>query len=549
MAISGQRRHVLRAGLFFMGHQTGEALVPVVAGLTIDRALATGDTMSLVRWLIILGAVFATLSFSWRYGARANVRAVQGAAHELRIALARRVLDARGGADRGRLPGELLSIATADALQAASITTVVARAAALLAAFTVATVALLAASLPLGLLVLLGTPPLLVVLHLLSRPLERRSGAEQAAAARATGLAADLVQGLRILKGIGAEDAASQRYTTASRGALRSTLHAANARAGFNGVTVLGTGLFLALVALVGGRLAAEGDISVGDLIAAVGLAQFLLGPLEALGNLGAQYAAARASARRVGNVLEAPPAVRDGDASLPAPLRGELEFRRLSHRSLHNLSLRVPAGELLGIVAADLHDARSLLETLAREADFETGEVLLDGVPLMGLTSEAVHGAVLVAAHDAALFSGTVLENVWLDEGTSHDESILAAAAADEVLASVASGEDAAVSEGGRSLSGGQRQRIALARALAADPPVLVLHDPTTAVDSVTEARIANGIRTVRRGKTTILVTTSPALLATCDRVVVIERGAIVLDSTHATLLDEDAYREVVLA
>jgi putative ABC transport system ATP-binding protein len=125
----------------------------------------------------------------------------------------------------------------------------------------------------------------------------------------------------------------------------------------------------------------------------------------------------------------------------------------------------------------------------------------------------------------------------------------VLAAAGADEAVEALPGGLDAPVGERGRRLSGGQRQRIALARALAADAPVLVLHEPTTAVDTVTEARIAAGVRELRAGRTTLVIASSPALLAVCDRVLVLQGGEIVASGTHAVLAHEDAaYRDAVL-
>jgi len=125
-----------------------------------------------------------------------------------------------------------------------------------------------------------------------------------------------------------------------------------------------------------------------------------------------------------------------------------------------------------------------------------------------------------------------------------------LVASAADEVIASLPGGVDTDLTERGQSLSGGQRQRLALARALAAEPPVLVLHEPTTAVDAVTEARIAAGLRSHRAGRTTVVVTTSPALLAAADVVVLLEGGRVVDTGTHADLVARNPrYAEVVLA
>ncbi len=123
-----------------------------------------------------------------------------------------------------------------------------------------------------------------------------------------------------------------------------------------------------------------------------------------------------------------------------------------------------------------------------------------------------------------------------------------MAAARADQVAEALPDGAETAVTEQGRSLSGGQRQRVALARALATGAPVLVLHDPTTAVDAVTEAEIADGLRSLRAGRTTLLLTTSPALLAVTDRVVLLDADGAITAGAHAALLDDDRYREVVL-
>jgi putative ABC transport system ATP-binding protein len=125
----------------------------------------------------------------------------------------------------------------------------------------------------------------------------------------------------------------------------------------------------------------------------------------------------------------------------------------------------------------------------------------------------------------------------------------VLTAAAADEVVEVLPEGLDTGLGEGGRTVSGGQRQRIALARALAADAPVLVLHDPTTAVDAATEHRIAAGLAALRAGRTTVLVTSSPALLARCHRVLVVDRGEVVAAGDHASLVADSRYREAVLS
>ncbi|KLL10916.1 ABC transporter ATP-binding protein [Protofrankia coriariae] len=601
-SIISQWRRIAVGSVMVAGHQVGEALVPVLIGIIIDRAVSTGSTGDLLRWLTVLAVTFAGLSFCYRFGARFGERAAERSAHNLRIQLTRRVLDPRAGAETGHLSGALVSIATGDAQRVGIVNAALPASIAAVTGLLVGAVALLTVSVPLGLLVLFGAPFLLWGTHLLGRPLERRSDTEQERAAHASGVAADLVAGLRVLKGIGAEPAAIARYRRTSQDSLTATLRAASAKAWHDGGVLALTGIFIALVALVAGRLAAEGDISVGDLIAAVGLAQFLLGPLSIFAWVNAEFAQGRASAGRIASVLATSPAVGAGTRSLPEPVRGQVRFHDVTYGPLRGLTFTAAPGELLGIVVADPAAATAVLRCLGREADPDSGSVELDGVPLSGVYPAAVRAAVLVAAHDAELFEGTLIENVVVPTphgGPAEDEPAgrqpvavgggltghgpgngsaaigigagspvgadagdvveartggvvgraLVAAGADEVASSLPNGIDEILAERGRSLSGGQRQRIALARALAVGSPVLAVHDPTTAVDAVTEARIAAGIRDIRRGRTTILITTSPALLAVTDRVVVIDGGTVTADGTHGELVHGHAdYRATVL-
>jgi putative ABC transport system ATP-binding protein len=549
-AITAQRRDLTVASLFLILHQACEAMVPVLVGVLIDRAVRTGDPVELVGWLLVLGLDFLLLSNGYRIGSRLTWLGEARADQRLRLRITDRVLDPRGGAEAGRLPGALVSLATGDTKRVSMLFLALPFGSAAVAALVVAAVALLRISLPLGLLILLGTPPLLYVLRLLGLPLQRRSGPEQERAARAAGVAADLVSGVRVLKGLRAEAAAQRRYEVTSQESLAATLRAGRAQAWYGGAVLVANGLFLALIALVGGRLAAGGSITVGDLVAAVGLAQFLLGPLNVFSRVTSALAQARASADRIADVLAAPPAVAGGALRPASPTPGALRLHGVRAGPLHGLDLTVPAGEILGLAIAEPAVATALLACLNRETDPDDGELELDGQPLRDLDPAALRGAVVVAAHDAELFAGSLRDNVTAAAAPGLDLApALHAAQADEVAATLTDGLDAPISEQGSSLSGGQRQRVALARALATEAPVLVLHDPTTALDTVTEARIATGLRELRDGRTTLVLTTSPALLAACDRVVALGTDGVTAQGSHAALLHEQAgYRELVL-
>ncbi|MFF0154543.1 ABC transporter transmembrane domain-containing protein [Micromonospora sp. NPDC005203] len=553
-ALRRQRRRVVLGVALLCTHQAAEALVPVAIGVVIDRAVATGDGGALLLSLAGLAGLFTVLAFAYRTGARLAYAAVEHEAHATRVDIVRSALDPRGHGS-GMRDGELLSVTASDAELSALVVRVAGLTAAAFTAIVVAAVALLVVDIPLGLGVLVGVPLLVVALHRMAPLLTRRSTAQQEALAATTALAVDLVTGLRVLRGIGAQDHAARRYAGASRHALDVTLRAATTKGLHLGLTTLVNGLFLAAVAGVAGWLALQGRLTIGELVAVVGLAQFIAEPVQTLGYCVQLFAMARASAGRVARVLGAAPATRPGSAGPPAPSPSRLALDGVRYAGLHDVSLHVRSGEVLGVLAYDPGDAEALVTLLSGgvpRPDYR-GSLCVDGVPADELHIDAVRAAVLVEQHDVALFEGTLRAN--LSAGAHVDDTLLwsavRAAAAEDVLAAHPHGLDRLLTERGANLSGGQRQRIGLARALVADPPVLVLHNPTTAVDAVTEGLLAEGLAAARGAadRGTVLITTSPALLRATHRVAVLDRGRIVAEGPHERLLATDTrYREEVL-
>ncbi len=535
-------------------HQTAEALVPVMIGVVIDRAVATSDTGALLLSIAGLAVLFTVLALAYCFGARRAYGAIEHDAHLVRVEIAARALDPRGHRS-GMRDGELLSVTASDAelsvlvLRAAGVT------AAALTAIVVSAISLLIIDVWLGVGVLVAVPLMVFGLQGLAPLLTRRGEAQQEALAQTTALAVDFVSGLRVLRGIGAQGSAARRYAQASARALEITLRAAYTKGLHAGLTTAVNGLFLAVVAGVAGYLAVQGRLSIGELVAVVGLAQFVAEPVQTLGYCVQVLAAARASAGRVARVLGAQPMTRHGAAGLPAPAAQRLALDDVGYAGLDGIRLRLAAGEILGVLAYDPRDADALVSLLAGRVprDDYRGTIRVDGVPADGLDLDAMRGAVLVEQHDVALFEGTLRENLaargGVDDGRLHEA--VRAAAADDVLDAHPDGIDRTLTERGANLSGGQRQRIGLARALAADPPVLVLHDPTTSVDAVTETLIARGVAEARRAapRGTVLVTSSPALLSAADRVAVLDRGRIVAEGRHDDLVaGDERYRAAVL-
>lgn len=548
-ALARHRRRLAGGYPLIAVWQLCETLVPVAIGVIIDRGIATGDAGDFAVSLLLLVALFAILSNSYRFGSRLIFRSLQEEAHLLRTEVAEHVLHPRG-ARTTTLPGETLSLATSDADTVAAVLHQLAFAIAALISLVVVAVYVLQVDLTLGLLILLGVPTVVLVIQVVTPLIARRTTSQQQSTASASGMAGDLVQGLRPLKGIGGEDVALTRYRGASQQARDDTIAVARSWGYLTGLTTGLSGLLLAAVTIVAGQRALDGDISVGQLIALVGLTQFLAEPLSGLGQLSAQFAASRASATRIVTFLATPRLLTAGDASATTS-QPQISLRGVCSEALDDISFATVHGELLGLVIDDPSTSDELVKLLTGTSTPLRGAVAIGDVELAELSITSRREHLLVNPHHTEIFEGTLREVV--DPGATLDAdelaAVLQASAADDVVALHPDGLDRIVRAGGTTLSGGQRQRLALARALAVRAPLLVLQDPTSAVDSVTEQAIADGLRALRAPiGATVLITSSPALLQQADRVLLLRDGRIMRSGTHAELTTHPDYRAAVL-
>ena len=445
-------------------------LTPVVVGKAVDQAIATSSVGRLGFWIIVLAGLYL-IAVGVNWVARFMlIRSQQLVSHALRTMVTDRIQEPRGFAGRERTAGGLLSIASSDTTRVGEIVMMTVMPVAEAASITYGAIMMFTINPWLSLATLVGGPLLVIVALRVGRPLQLRSVARQQAIAQAAATAADVVQGLRILKGLGAIVTVRGRYDQVSGTAYTKTIHANAAEARLNGVTEATGAIFVSGLGIAAGVLALKGVVTIGQLITVVGLTQFLITPMTMFGrNLASRWASAEASGQRIREVLGA------------GFERGsEMDAARTS-RFIHEL----PTGI-----------------TVVRGAD----RVLISQLESLPRTR------VIVAPHAADLFDGSVADNVYPDRGIA--ERALRVASCDDIP----EGPDKRVGEGGRMLSGGQRQRVALARSVAFDPEVLVLQDPTTAVDSVTEQNIADRVSRHRADKITLVFSEAPAWSAVAD-------------------------------
>ncbi|MEU5716263.1 ABC transporter ATP-binding protein [Streptomyces sp. NPDC020403] len=531
----------MTSGTALMGlYQAAETAFPIALGLIVEHTMRDRNLGSLGLSIAALAVIITTVSLSWRFGMRILQKANTTEAHRWRVRVAACGLQPVPR-DVGLKSGEVLTIATEDADQTADIIEVVPLLISSLVAVLVAAVALGLADVRLGLLVIVGTVAILSVLSVMSRRIGSSTREQQARVARAGAKVADLITGLRPLHGFGGNHAAFRSYRTLSTEAKHQAVTVARVNGVYAGTALALNAVLAAAVTLSAGLLAFEGRITLGALVMAVGLAQFIMEPLKLFSEMPKYVMTARASADRMALVLAAPPVSAPGSGRPAAG--GDLEIDGVRYGSLRGLKFQVQAGEFVAITAYQPRAAADLASVLAVNTPPEAydGVVRVSGREIGDLPVEAVRAHMLVNPYDGEIFAGTLRTNID-PSGTSRTvpEAVEASMLTD-VVALHRDGLDHAVRDRGANLSGGQRQRLSLARALAADTDVLVLHDPTTAVDAVTEQIVARNIAALRRGRTTVVITSSPALLDAADRVLVLDEGAVIAEGTHRNLLATD--------
>lgn len=557
---------------------------PYIFGRAVDEGILAGSTAALLSWAGVMlgvvlvggffGVVFHTLIVrSWLISLYGTTQMVTR-----KIAQMGHVLPRRSPT------GEVLSVASSDSDEFGALTEILARSAAQFVSYLTVAAIVLSMSWQLGVLVLVAAPVLLGAALPLLRPLHRRQQVERSRNSELTSMATDIVAGLRILRGIGGEETFGRNYADQSQQARRAGVSSGVWQAAVEAVGVLFSGVFLVSLVWLGTRQVNAGELSVGQLVSFLGYGLFMVGPIRTFFELAQKTTRALVSARRAMAIFEQHPPWREPDE--PQPLDGRAELvDELSGFTAHPGQLTVvvsavpeqssaladrlgrylppdtdPVGEddgegLKGRAArqARADRERRRARIAARDEAVATHDwgVRLGGVDLSAARLEDVRRQVLVSDTGSGLFAGTLQDAIDPHGRLTREqaETALRIANAEDVYDALPEGWQGRLDERGRGLSGGQRQRVVLARALAVDAPILVLVEPTSAVDAHTEARIAERVSDLRRGRTTVVCTVSPLWLHHADRVVLLRDGQVFAEGEHSHLLEhEAAYRNVVI-
>ena len=551
-----------------------QATVPAFLGQALDAGIENGlnaRVWGIGALLLVLFVVYAVGDTMLSYF---GVAAWMRTAFDVDRLVGRQVSATGADLSRQVSTGEVATIIASDAEYLGNLIEYLPALLGAAASFIVVAVLMLRTSVSLGLVVILGMPLVAAIVTLVIRPLQKRQAVQREAQSAVTTITTDTVAGLRILRGIGGEDVFARRYREASQELRRRGVEVASSQATLMTLQVLLPGLFAAIVVWIAARMAVSGSLlTPGGLITFYGYTAYLSWPLWVFTSSVQDYTRAVVGARRLSRLLEVTPAAGslverlNLDPAAAHPVSGDLVDT--------DSGLRLEEGRMTALVCPDPQVSAELATRLGRFTDAGP-TVTLAGRPLTTMPLEQVRASVVVSGATAQLFTGTLREAldvrggpdpqpVGLEDlvraeterttGADVDQQVRAQerhmpgddrlieaigiADAGDVLTSLSEGLAGMITEKGRSLSGGQRQRVALARALLTEAPTLVLIEPTSALDSHTEARVATQVHRARAGLTTVVVTASPLVLEACDEVVLLDSsGTELLRSTHRELM-----------
>ena len=550
-----------------------QAIVPAFLGQALDAGIENGlngRVWGIGALLLVLFVVYAVGDTMLSYF---GVTAWMRTAFDVDRLVGRQISATGKDLSRQVSTGEVATIIASDAGYLGNLIEYLPALLGAAASFLVVAVLMLRTSVSLGLIVILGMPLVAAIVTLVIRPLQKRQAVQREAQSAVTTITTDTVAGLRILRGIGGEDVFARRYRDASQELRRRGVEVASSQATLMTLQVLLPGLFAAIVVWVAARMAVAGSLTPGGLITFYGYTAYLSWPLWVFTSSVQDYTRAVVGARRLSRLLEVAPAAGslverlNLDPAAAHPVSGDLVDT--------GSGLRLKEGRMTALVCPDPQVSADLATRLGRFTDAGP-TVTLAGRPLTTMPLEQVRASVVVSGATAQLFTGTLREALDVRggpepqpagledlvraeaerttgadvdqqvrpqerEAPGDDRLIEAVGIADagDVLTSLSEGLAGMITEKGRSLSGGQRQRVALARALLTEAPTLVLIEPTSALDSHTEARVAAQVHRARAGRTTVVVTASPLVLEACDEVILLDSdGAELLRSTHRELM-----------
>ncbi len=532
--------------------------VPSLAGAAVNHGVAKADWTAARSWMLLIllvGAVQAVCTGIRRYAAFGLAMRVE---RDLRMRLVAHLQTLHFAFHDRAQTGQLMAYANTDIQQINNVVLLIPLTIASSIQMVAVAVILVLRSPGLAFFALAALPLLNISATRFSHRMFPVGLALQEELSDLSGVVEESVTGIRIVKGFGVERLQRTRLAEEADSVYDRSMEQAKLRAGFVPQIDFLPALGLVGILWFGGHQVLDGHLSVGDIVAANLYVLMMIWPLRMVGMLLAQLPRSAAAGGRINDVLVTDPAIEDVPHAKPLPAGpGEVRFEQVTfgygagRPVLDHMDLVIPGGQAIALVGATASGKSTVARLIPRFYDIQSGRIRVDGVDVREARLRDVRRAVGLVFEDTFLFSDTVRSNIaFADPEASMDAVVRAAklAGADDFVRELPDGYSTIIGEHGYSLSGGQRQRIAIARAVLADPRILILDDATSSVDPTKEHEIRAALAEVMQGRTTIIIAHRPATIALADRVVLIDRGRVIADGTHDGLLESSAeYRQVL--
>jgi ATP-binding cassette, subfamily B, bacterial len=565
-----QKANIAKGIFASLGWTFTKIAIPSVTRIVVDRGIVRSEPGALLRWsvlILVLGLVSATFAgyrrikaFSASYQTEREIRD-QLFAHLQRLPFS---------FHDNHPTGQLLANSNTDLKAVEGFITMVPITLGNIVTMVGATVVLLFLDWKLALVVLASLPLINVFARRFSHRLHPTVAGLQSELAQLSGVVEETLSGVRVVKGFGAEARQEAQLRTRADNVYERAIASSVVRSTYWPILDILPQLGLVAVLWVGGHRVLSGHLSLGELVAFTSYVLMLVWPLRSTGMVIAQAQRAGVSATRIAEVLTTvselaePTHPKHLPPRTPGAVLGQVKFERVSfaYRSLladspstaavlDQIDLVIAPGETVAIVGATASGKTTLARLVPRFYDATSGRVLLDGVDVRSVPLNELRRNVAMVFDESFLFSDTVRNNLAFARPDATEEDIVKAATsagAHEFICALPNGYDTVLAERGQSLSGGQRQRIAIARAIVADPRVLILDDATSAVDPTKEHEIRAALGEVMRDRTSIVIAHRAATVAMADRVIVLDAGRVLATGTHEQLLaTNDRYREIL--